>query len=362
MTRDVFYIAGYDPRGFRFYYSIFKKNLLLHSKDETFTLSKSFYEHPRAFWTVESKACKSTYHFLSWNDIVRQNWHTSLFSVLRDCLIFFKAYLLTGLFIKFAKKYKISLIAGFYPFFYVIFSYFLMLVGIFLLFYHLSFFLALFSSLLFFYLATKLIFKVGNKLAVFWLCRIYIFAYLHSKDQIANLNERIKQFTTLILAKLEENKDKKDYELIICSHSVGTILAISVIAACLKEDINKASLKILSLGECIPMLSYQKEGFKFKEDLNFLAKQDLIWFDFSSKIDGACFYKFNFFNQDTKTRFLSAQFHKIYTPKSYKMLKRNKYKAHFLYIMKPELKGIYDFFNFTVSANFLENKIPKGTK
>ncbi|EAK4070754.1 DUF829 domain-containing protein, partial [Campylobacter jejuni] len=32
MDREVFYIAGYDPKSYRFYYDLFKKNLKDYSR------------------------------------------------------------------------------------------------------------------------------------------------------------------------------------------------------------------------------------------------------------------------------------------------------------------------------------------
>ncbi len=40
-SRDVFYVAGYDPRGHRYYYSLFKKNSLLQNKINNLNLKVS---------------------------------------------------------------------------------------------------------------------------------------------------------------------------------------------------------------------------------------------------------------------------------------------------------------------------------
>ncbi len=367
MTRDVYYIAGYDPRGFRFYYSLFKKNLCLHGKKQEFELSKVQIKGFEAFWSIENKDCKTNYTFLAWNDIVKDNWHKGIFSILKDCLSFFKIYIITGLFIKFAKACKPTLVTGFYSFFYVLLSYLLVFFIIYLTFSFISAFthasIAVLFSLLVLYLATKLILKIGNKTAAFWLGRICIFCSSYSQGRIERIDERVAHFVNIIYEKLKMNAEKKDYELIICSHSVGTILAITVIARliklCLKEKINTKALKILTLGECVPLMSYHKKSDEFRQDLNFLAQQEnLFWLDFTSKIDGACFYKFNFLGQfKCQAYFLSTKFYKLYNKQNYAKIRKDKYKTHFLYLMASEISGEYDFFNFTIASNFLENKI-----
>lgn len=369
--RDVFYIPGYDPRGFRFYYSLFKKNL--HSQEkhiqDNFKLSKSQKKsHIEALWTIQNQACISKYHFLMWNDIVRSNWHTNIFSVLNDTLVLLRIYIFTGLFIRFFKASKPAFMAGLYAFLYLIVSYVLVFILIFLVFMPLlNFFLASFLSFIFLYFATKLIFKLGNKNAAFWIARICVFCAYLAKGKIKGMDIRILEFSQLIFENFKANAYKKDYELILCAHSVGSILAICVLANMLKkcehEKLDISKIKVLTLGQCVPLMSLHKQSKAYKKDLEYLADQNLFWFDFSSKIDGACFYKFDFFTKSGVERvklqayFLSPNFYKLYSAKTYAKLKRAWYKVHFLYLMPSELKGEYDFFYFVAQEKHLEEKL-----
>ena len=40
-NREVFYISGYDPRGYRYYYSLYKKNAKLQNKVNNLNLQIS---------------------------------------------------------------------------------------------------------------------------------------------------------------------------------------------------------------------------------------------------------------------------------------------------------------------------------
>ena len=46
-------------------------------------------------------------------------------------------------------------------------------------------------------------------------------------------------------------------------------------------------------------------------------------------------------------RYLSPRFHTLYTKETYASLSRDKYLAHFLYLMATELEGNYNFIKMT---------------
>ncbi|MFG5098162.1 DUF829 domain-containing protein [Campylobacter lari] len=368
--RDVFYIAGYDPRGYRHYYAMFKKNLaeqnILLNYD--YTLSKAQVNiYP--FWQIQTPHTSTSYTFLSWNDIVKKNWSEGIKDALSDCYSFFRIYTITGLFLKFGKESPHQLITGYYPFFYVLLSLIFTLVCAFGSLFYLQNFhiilgiLAFVLSLVF---LPKMLYKLGKKLAVFWIARICSFCANWEKNSQGELELRMDDFARVIFEKLKENANDKNYELILSAHSVGTVLCINVLAKvlrkCEKENISFENLKVLTLGECIPLVSYQKRSFEFRKDLEYLGSKNLIWYDFTSIIDGACFAQVDFIRTSgVKTQFspkyLSAKFHTLYKNKDYKKIKKDKYKAHFLYLFATQIQGVYNFFEFIIGKNKLEEKI-----
>ncbi|ELF2320552.1 DUF829 domain-containing protein [Campylobacter lari] len=368
--RDVFYIAGYDPRGYRHYYAMFKKNLaeqnILLNYD--YTLSKAQVNiYP--FWQIQTPHTSTSYTFLSWNDIVKKNWSEGIKDALSDCYSFFRIYTITGLFLKFGKESPHQLITGYYPFFYVLLSLIFTLVCAFGSLFYLQNFhiilgiLAFVLSLVF---LPKMLYKLGKKLAVFWIARICSFCANWEKNSQGELELRIDDFTRVIFEKLKENANDKNYELILSAHSVGTVLCINVLAKvfrkCEKENVSFENLKVLTLGECIPLVSYQKRSFEFRKDLEYLGSKNLIWYDFTSIIDGACFAQVDFIRTSGvkaqfSPKYLSAKFHTLYKNKDYKKIKKEKYKAHFLYLFATQIQGVYNFFEFVIGKNKLEEKI-----
>lgn len=368
--RDVFYIAGYDPRGYRHYYAMFKKNLAEQNKllNYDYTLSKAQVNiYP--FWQIQTPYTSTSYTFLSWNDIVKKNWSEGIKDALSDCYSFFRIYTITGLFLKFGKESPHQLITGYYPFFYVLLSLIFTLFCTFGSLFYLQNFhiilgiLAFVLSLVF---LPKMLYKLGKKLAVFWIARICSFCANWEKNSQGELELRMDDFARVIFEKLKENANDKNYELILSAHSVGTVLCINVLAKvlrkCEKENISFENLKVLTLGECIPLVSYQKRSFEFRKDLEYLGSKNLIWYDFTSIIDGACFAQVDFIRTSGvkaqfSPKYLSAKFHTLYKNKDYKKIKKDKYKAHFLYLFATQIQGVYNFFEFVIGKNKLEEKI-----
>ncbi|HEC1757291.1 TPA: DUF829 domain-containing protein [Campylobacter lari] len=368
--RDVFYIAGYDPRGYRHYYAMFKKNLTEQNTllNYDYTLSKA-QVNAYPSWQIQTPYTSTTYTFLSWNDIVKKNWSEGIKDALSDCYSFFRIYTITGLFLKFGKESPHQLITGYYPFFYVLLSLIFTLFCAFGSLFYLQNFhivlgiLAFILSLVF---LPKMLYKLGKKLAVFWIARICSFCANWEKNSQGELELRMDDFARVIFEKLKENVNDKNYELILSAHSIGTVLCINVLAKvlrkCEKENVSFENLKVLTLGECIPLVSYQKRSFEFRKDLEYLGGKNLIWYDFTSIIDGACFAQVDFIRTSGvkaqfNPKYLSAKFHTLYKSKDYKKIKKDKYKAHFLYLFATQIQGVYNFFEFIIGKNKLEEKI-----
>ncbi|MBT0759449.1 DUF829 domain-containing protein [Campylobacter lari] len=368
--RDVFYIAGYDPRGYRHYYAMFKKNLAEQNKllNYDYTLSKAQVNiYP--FWQIQTPYTNTTYTFLGWNDVVKKNWSEGIKDALSDCYSFFRIYTITGLFLKFGKESPHQLITGYYPFFYVLLSLIFTLFcafGSLLYLQNFHIVLGILAFILSLVFLPKMLYKLGKKLAVFWIARICSFCANWEKNSQGELELRMDDFARVIFEKLKENVNDKNYELILSAHSVGTVLCINVLAKvlrkCEKENISFENLKVLTLGECIPLVSYQKRSFEFRKDLEYLGGKNLIWYDFTSIIDGACFAQVDFIRTSGvkaqfSPKYLSAKFHTLYKSKDYKKIKKDKYKAHFLYLFTTQIQGVYNFFEFIIGKNKLEEKI-----
>lgn len=374
-NREVFYLSGYDPRGYRYYYSLYKKNAKLQNKvnnlDLQISKTKNIDKHIVSCEITNNKNTHTIYNFLSWNDIVKENWAEGFLSNFLDTLYFIKMYLFSGIFVRFTKESKEQLIAGLYPLLYLmstlsILSYFSYKSYEFALDYF-PVYLSIFISFLIFFLGIKLIDTIANKIAVFWLSRIYAFCARWSENKISKVDDRVEHFAKHIFERIKET-NSKDKEFILSAHSVGTILAIaianSVIKKCIETNIDYSNFKLLTLGHCIPLVSFQRKSKNHKKVLEDLGKtKNFIWLDYTAAIDGACFcvdpIKSSGINRekDCGPVLMSPRFFKLFKKENYKKIKKEKYKAHFLYLYSTELSGNYDYFDMTAGNKALEIRI-----
>jgi hypothetical protein len=378
--REVFYIAGYDPRGYRYYYSLYKKNAKKQNKvnDLNIKLSKTkkINENIHACEITTDKNTKTTYNFFSWNDIVKETWAEGFIRNLIDTLYFIKMYMFTGIYTKVAKESPRQIIAGSFPLVYLSITIFLTAYLSYISYQTISQYINRLSSLLLLislvYLCMKIIHIIGDKIAVFWLSRIYAFCARFSEKKISNIDKRIELLSEYIFTQIKNNRNKEK-EFILSAHSVGTILAISitckVISKCLKEKINYSNFKLVTLGNCLPLVSYQKKFYSFRKDLEFLGKtKNFTWLDYTSTIDGACFCVDPIKSSGIKSEkgcgpvLMSPRFFKLFTKETYKKIKKEKYNAHFLYLTATELAGNYDYFDITAGNKPLEYRIKKYMK
>ncbi|HEX5330353.1 hypothetical protein [Sulfuricurvum sp.] len=369
--RVVYYLSGFDPRGVRYYHSLYKEHFTKQSALNGLTGSvssrKKIHNHLYQ-WEIEAhvqgKAVHTTYRFLSWDDIIRHEWSSGLFNYYKDIFLFIRGYLLNGLFVPFSKHSPKQLIAGLYPLVY--------LIGALLLaFYAGTTLYQIFHGWIGGLLGVGLglgvlilLQRFGDRVGVFWLLRIYIFCLHLSKNQIERMEERISHFSADMISALDSEEID---EVLLVSHSVGTILAVSVLSQALNKTLNWDKFGMVTLGECIPLVSFQPDARRYRDELQAIANhKNLFWLDYTAPIDGACFPLHDFMKSSgikTKStlfpRYLSPRFHTVFDRITYKRLRRDWYATHFLYIMSSQKVGEYDYFAMTAGAEFIRNKFDR---
>jgi hypothetical protein len=142
------------------------------------------------------------------------------------------------------------------------------------------------------------------------------------------------------------------------------MLAVSVMARALAKQPSllgrRAPVALLTLGQCIPVLSYQPEAEDFRGELARLRQaSDLVWIDFTAPPDGCCFALMDptevCLDGQSGAREpslggpkrLSPRFAKSFSPQLYRLIRRDKYRCHFQYLMATELPAAFDYFSVT---------------
>jgi hypothetical protein len=372
--RVVFYLSGFDPRGVRHYHQMYKEQSKKQSKINNLSIdiSPRLKIHNHIYqWNLESKYydknVHTTYNFLSWDDIIRKEWSYGIISYYKDLVFCIIAYIFNGLVFKFAKSSPKQMLAAFYPVVYLLISLYISLYSGIYLFQNLGEVLGAVIGSVCSVMILLILERIGNHIGVFWLLRIYAFSVRFGNREVDLMEDRIDYFSNEI-ANCVKNSDDID-EILLISHSVGTILAVSVLSRAIQqiESLNWKKFSMITLGECIPLVSFQPKAKKYREELNHIATNNLLWLDYTSPIDGACFPLHNFLKSSgiecdnyPNIYFRSPRFHKLFDKITYQKLRRNWYKTHFLYLMSTQYAGEYDFFTMTAGTNTIRNQITRG--
>ncbi|WP_375055673.1 hypothetical protein [Zobellella sp. DQSA1] len=377
--RQVLYIHGFDPRGAGHYHGLYRTQSQRQTKVNGLEISvsrrrrRSKHSH---HWQLNTQRTETDYCFLGWDDIIRGLWARGWPEIISDLFCFLWAYILTGRFFVFARASHKQLIAGFYPVLYILFG---MGAGL---------ALALASArhlpvsllpgwshyplqglvlLAVFWLCMQGIKRLGDRLAVFWLLRIYAFSAKWAKGKIPGLDERIDHFANDISAAIQ---NRNNDEVVIIAHSVGTMVVVPAMAQALaKLDdptlFANRRVVLITLGECIPLISFQTNAHDFRTALEQLGQDPrLLWLDYTAPTDGACFPLLDPVTScglqrapNAGPRLLSPRFFTLYERGRYQKLRRAWYTMHFLYLMATDNPGPYDFFAFTAGPEGIAQRL-----
>ncbi|MDI1307913.1 MAG: hypothetical protein PSV17_00585 [Methylotenera sp.] len=368
--RRVYYIGGFDPRGASFYHRLYKDEAL---KQGTKTGNHievgprhkvSSHQHS---WVIKSDYHQHTvntdYRFLGWDDIVRQHWETNGLRLVALTIKGYARFIDCGALGRIRKLYRGPFYSGIYP---VAFLFITALLSI--IFGGISVILvasvgappvvtamvSLLAMLACFWMGLKL----ADRLGVLWLLRTYLFVYFWGESTPDKLNARIKAFADIIVQ--DQNNSPCD-EVIVIGHSVGSIVAVSVVARALEQSAEKLNLSLVTLGQCIPLLSLIPSAEAFRHDLKTLAEHpDVAWLDMVARADALCFSQVDPIKasgiDSSMARWPKQQIvrpFKMFSPEQYKRLKRNKLRLHFQYLMSSEYQTDYDYFLLTAGSSRL---------
>ncbi len=378
-VRKVFYISGFDPRGASHYHRLYRTHAAEQGKVNglSFEVSgrKRLNEHSQG-WEIRSRDAEGHearvhMEFLRWDDIVRAQWATGPARMLADLIYCIRIYLLSGLIARFGRASRQQLIAALYPPVFVLLAV-LLALGVGYGVYALAS-LALPSAMTPLAAALGVVgaaaflkgaWMLGDRAAAFWLLRIYAFSARWAHGEVPELEQRIDTFASRIARAL--HAAEPDDEVLVVAHSVGTMIVVPAITRALREldALPRGRLTLITLGQCIPLISFHPEAVRYREELQALANDErLLWVDYTARTDGACFPLLDFVaatGLETQPgrgpKLLSPRFFKLYEPPRYRRLRRDWYTMHFLYLMSTDLAGDYDFFAITAGPQSLRSR------
>lgn len=375
--RHVLYLSGFDPQGPSHYHALYVEQAALQSKVSGDRISVGPRQRAggNAAWDVHwqgadgNEAVETRYEFLRWDDIVRQHWprgqarllavtlsttarllaNGSLWRILQTSWPAFLALSLPAAMLLIVLLVALGLVALGW------------LVGV-----HAAPWLGV---LILTFGAVALRFwarRAQAKVQMAWLMRSASVILQQARGQLPALEDRLDLFAQ----RLRESVGAADVdEVLVVGHSSGAMLAVSVVARALRADEQllrrSATLSLLTLGECIPLLSYQPEAVAFRQELGVLRKHSaLSWVDVTAPPDGCCFALIDptevcedGLPDEARTcagpKRVSPRFAQCFPPERYRAVRRDKYRCHFQYLMAVEVPHTYDYFALSAGPRTL---------
>ena len=384
--RQVFYLSGFDPRGAAHYRRLYGEQAAARERAGGPALAIG----PRrrdgdlaSRWRIDSADGAATdYRFLHWDDLIRAHWLRGELQLIAAYLGVIWLGLRTGALVRVLRASGPPFVAVMFP---LVLLLLLMAAGgaagwladtallrwlgggatadlmppAALLTLRLA---GLFAGLLAFAGVMQLGRLAERRLNCYWLLRIYAFSIRLARGRLPDVEERLDDFADLLVEHCQH--DDAD-EVLIVAHSVGTILAPMLLARALAIDPDFAlrgpRVSLLTLGQCIPMVSFLPQAKAIRADLAALAATpEIDWIDFTAPTDGACFALVDPLASSgiaqpdaaaPRPKLLSPRFARLFTPATYQRIRRDWYRIHFQYLMAGELAatepGAYDFFAIT---------------
>lgn len=366
LRRTVFYISGFDPRGPRHYYQLYTSQSLKQSavNGQTLEISKrKSVDKIESSWSLTAGDVHTDYRFLRYDDIIREQWAATALAMYGGVLRYSLRFLRVGVFGIILRNSWPSFVAVVYPPALVLGN-FLLAALLALLMAKLlqpwvgglGYLLVIAAMALPFLLYRPL----EKWLNVFWLARSCTFLVDRSLGRVPGIEERCKAFADRVAEAV--NSDEND-EVLIASHSVGTHLAITIVARALEKIGKDRRISLLTMGQATAMTPDEPMSRQFREDMLAISiSRQIDWIDVTSAIDGSCIPLSDMLDMSgiarpdgvrRQPKLVSARFNKLFTAETYAGLRRDFLRTHFQYLMAAELPGDYDYFLITAGDKTL---------
>jgi hypothetical protein len=192
-----------------------------------------------------------------------------------------------------------------------------------------------------------------------------------ARSRVPGFDQRREAFARHLIAAAERDEDD---EILLVGHSLGTPLAISVLAGALRLEPDlgrrRPRVALLTLGQTTPMLSLMPEAEWFRDDLRVAGSAGaagIAWLDFSAPPDGACFALVDPVlaavpgyerpaGAPPSPKILNARIMELIDPATYARVKRDWIRVHFQYLMAGDRLGDYDYFRIISGPLYLEDR------
>jgi hypothetical protein len=379
--RHVFYLGGFDPNGPAHYHRLYADEARKQAGVSGFEIEvgprRRAGEHAsqwnvNAAWTQDEPVA-TTVEFLRWDDIVRAHWPRSRWAVMLSALATTARQVANGVLWRILKTSWPAFLVLFLPpaLVVVLFAWLALTIALVIALASIGTGWAAVGAGLG-AVSAVVWWRFGRwaegRVHMAWLMRSTRFILRQARGEAPELEARIDEFAARVEAAL---CDASNDEVLVVGHSSGAMLAVSTAARALarrgaESGHGSRGLSLLTVGECIPMLSYQPQARAFRAELARLAtSSSLTWLDFTAPPDGCCFALVDptavceeraAASRWAPPKRLSPRFAQMFDPQTYGRIRTDKYRCHFQYLMASEIPGAYDYFAITAGPDWLGDR------
>jgi hypothetical protein len=363
-TRQVFFIGGFDPKGPSSFYQRQRAHLAAHSARHGGTyavgsrMRSGSYSHAWDIQTGGATGSVSTrFEYLAWDDLVRKQWARTPAALARQALGSLRDFVATGAMPQLYRLSRNVVLAALFPYALVLGA---------------AVFVALAGAIAGMaaqalgwpgtwqwvapavaVAATTLTSYYGlRRLPNTWFIRVVAFArsYAQAHSPDTPLQQRVAAWGRHLCQQLQASPAD---EVLVVGYSAGSILSTGVMAYVLRHAPAAAlsRISLLTLGNCIGVPAALPRATHLRNDLTAIDDAQVRWLDVTSPIDwgsiALCDPVCNFAQgqASAQRKFISPQFHLLFSPENYRLLKKDKYRVHQQYLQTTELLGKYDYFS-----------------
>lgn len=370
--RRVYYISGFDPRGARFYHQLCQSEAAQQQAVNGCRYEVSGRRNDgklAAQWTVHTHADGQTtetrHVFLRWDDLIRDHWPTSRTRVMARLPAFYWHFLTGGVL-------RRTWGCGARPIFWIflaplLYALLALLVagvaagvsGVVLRLANLPVWMATAAAALAAAALLRGALTRADDARLFWLSRIHLFMLDWGRTGPEPFAQRWAAFAARIQDDLAaDTEDSRPDEVLIVGHSVGAVAAVAVAERWLALQpaghAPAVPVKLLTLGQVIPMLGLIPQARWFRDQLSVVSACALPWLDMTAPADPLCYALVDpaaacglapVTRSDYRLR--SARFDRMFAPADYAQLRRDVFRIHFQYLMATRKPVDNDFFHLT---------------
>lgn len=372
--RRVYFIPGFDPRGPRRIFSLYREESQKQARISDYEIDVTRMKYERgahaAHWRAEMRAdgrdSEVEFVMLRWEDIATRWMRRSLLSTYRLMAVTLWRFTASGAFRALCRIDVLSTLIGIYPVAMML-LYLVIAGGAAALVMWLGAALAGISALWFAPLAAlaflgvyRLTRVIDEWTFVYYLMCDFGFTASHSKGEAPEIEDRIDRFADRIYRDwLLGDCD----ELLVIGHSSGSSHAASAVARLIAlgaDGRRGPHISFLTIGQTIPMLSFLPGAQRMRDELRVLGQaEEVTWIDVSTPADAISYWLTDAVSVSgqraegaarANPRVYSAKFWTAISPEMEATLRRRYFRIHFQYLCAFDQPEDYDFFRITAGG------------